>query len=134
MYRTALVFGIILAALGVVFGAFGAHGLKQIVDIAQLQVFETAVRYQMYHSFAMVCTGIISSFLPIKIFKWATAFFAAGILMFSGSLYFMVLLSIKGTIGIGGLGILTPIGGLCFIIGWVLLLIGVLRGRNLPLI
>jgi uncharacterized membrane protein YgdD (TMEM256/DUF423 family) len=130
MYRTALILGIILAALGVVLGAFGAHGLKQVIDTTQLQVFETGVRYQMYHSFALIVTGILFSFYPNKTIKGAASFFTSGIFLFSGSLYAMVLLSIKGAVGLGGLGILTPIGGLFFILGWVFLLLGILKEKN----
>jgi uncharacterized membrane protein YgdD (TMEM256/DUF423 family) len=130
MYRTALVLGILFAGLGIVIGAFGAHALKPHLSESQLQVFETGVRYQMYHSFALLAAGMLYLAFPARPIKLATSFFLIGILLFSGSLYAMTLLKINGQVGLGGLGILTPIGGLFFILGWLMLLIGVLRKRQ----
>lgn len=127
MYRTALATGIIFAALGIVLGAFGAHALKQILETDQLQVFETGVRYQMYHSFALICSGILYSYFSFPQVKVASLFFILGILLFSGSLYALVLLKASGTVGLTGVGILTPIGGLFFILGWIILLMAILK-------
>lgn len=124
MYRTAIVLGSITAMLGVIFGAFGAHSLKEVVDAAQLGIFEKGVTYQFYHSFALLVTGIIYQSFPGKALRLATVFFGLGILLFSGSLYLMVGLTASGS-SIGAAGIITPIGGLCFIIGWIMLLAGV---------
>lgn len=129
MYKTALVSGVVLSALGVILGAFGAHALKQVLEVDQLQVFETGVRYQMYHSFALIFAGLLYGSFPFKQMKLAAYCFLAGILLFSGSLYAMVLLKINGQVGLGGLGILTPIGGLGFIAGWLLLLAGILKKK-----
>ena len=129
MYRTALVLGIVFAGLGIVIGAFGAHALKPLLSESQLQVFETGVRYQMYHSFALLAAGILYSAFPARPIKLASTFFLIGILLFSGSLYAMTLLNINGQVGLGGLGILTPIGGLFFILGWLMLLLAIFKKK-----
>jgi uncharacterized membrane protein YgdD (TMEM256/DUF423 family) len=123
MYSTALRTGAIMAALAVMLGAFGAHSLKQLLAPDQLIVFETGVRYQFYHSFALLITGIVYASFPNKSLRLATTFFITGIALFSGSLYAMSLLSIEG-ISLGPIGILTPIGGVFFILGWIFLFLG----------
>lgn len=127
MYRKALVAGSVFAALAVILGAFGAHALKQVLEPDQLQTFETGVKYQFYHSFALLATGIIYASFPFKQVKLASTFFIAGILLFSGSLYAITLLKMNGQVGLGGVGIITPIGGLFFIAGWLLLTMGILK-------
>ena len=130
MNRLALISGTVLAALGVVLGAFGAHALKEILQPEQLQTFETGVRYQMYHSFALLISGILYQTFPHKQTKLAATFFLIGILLFSGSLYALTLLKAQGVVGLTGVGILTPIGGLFFILGWLMLPIAVLTKSN----
>jgi uncharacterized membrane protein YgdD (TMEM256/DUF423 family) len=129
MYKQAITAGSLFAALAVILGAFGAHALKAKLPPDQLQVFETGVRYQMYHSFALLVTGIVYASFPFKQLRLATTFFIIGILLFSGSLYTMALLSIQG-VGIGPVGILTPIGGLFFILGWLFLMLGTLKKQQ----
>jgi uncharacterized membrane protein YgdD (TMEM256/DUF423 family) len=129
MFKPALSLGAFFAGLGVILGAFGAHGLKKFLDIDQLQIFETGVRYQMYHAFALLITGVAFQYAPFKPLKLATAFFLIGILLFSGSLYSMTFLKIQGQVGLGGLGIITPIGGVFFILGWLMLMLGVVRRK-----
>lgn len=126
MYKQALTAGTLFAALAVVLGAFGAHALKARLTTEQLMVFETGVRYQFYHSFALIATGIVFSSYPVKSLKIASVFFMVGILLFSGSLYAISLLSMNG-MSIGPAGILTPIGGLFFIAGWLLLFSGIIK-------
>ncbi len=126
MHKPALALGAIFAALAVVLGAFGAHALKAIMPPDQITIFETGVRYQMYHSFALLFAGVIHFAYPVKLLRTASIMFTTGILLFSGSLYAMAMLSIKG-VGIGPVGIITPIGGLFFIIGWLFLLLGILK-------
>lgn len=116
--------GAVFAALAVILGAFGAHALKSILPADQLQVFETGVRYQFYHSIGLFIAGILAQSVAEKQVRLASTFFITGILLFSGSLYAMTLLSTKG-ISLGPVGILTPIGGLFFILGWVLLLLAI---------
>jgi len=113
MDRTFLLIGAVLGFLGVAFGAFGAHALRSRLSPEMLGVFETGVRYQMYHVFALLIVaaaiGHIGNARLLVIAGW---FFFAGILLFSGSLYALALTSV------GILGALTPIGGLLFLIGW----------------
>lgn len=115
--------------LAVVLGAFGAHALKQVLTPELLQTFETGVRYQFYHSFALIATGIAYVYAPLKQLRLAVLFFILGIVLFSGSIYALVLLKSSGSVGLGGLGILTPIGGLFFILGWLIFVIGIIK-RN----
>lgn len=126
MYKQAITTGAILAALAVILGAFGAHGLKPLVTQERLQVFETGVRYHMYHSFALIIVGILYSHYPVRQLKLATLMFVIGIALFSGSLYAIVFSGINGG-SIGPLGVLTPIGGVFLIIAWTLTAIGVAR-------
>lgn len=130
MYKPALVIGTVLAALSVILGAFGAHALKEILQPEQLQTFETGVRYQMYHAFALIAAGLIHQAFPYKQTRLASSFFFIGVLLFSGSLYALVLLKAQGVVGLAGAGILTPIGGLFFILGWIMLLLAVLKKAN----
>ena len=102
--------------LAVVLGAFGAHALKGKFDAYALSVFDTAVQYHFYHSFALLAVGIIALSQPHTVLlKTSGWLFVLGILIFSGSLY---LLSITG---IRWLGAITPLGGLAFIAGWACL-------------
>lgn len=127
MYKPALISGTVFAALAVVLGAFGAHALKAKLEPAQLQVFETGVRYQFYHSVALLLAGIIYSAYPVGNIRLSVVFFNIGVLLFSGSLYLLAFLSMGGKVGLGPIGILTPIGGLFFILGWAMLLMGIVR-------
>ena len=106
--------GSLFAALAVAAGAFGAHMLKPILDPPMLAVFETAVRYQMYHALGMIAVGLAGQVLGYPRMAGAGWCLAAGILVFCGSLYGVSLL------GIRWLGAMTPIGGLTFILGWSL--------------
>jgi uncharacterized membrane protein YgdD (TMEM256/DUF423 family) len=118
MDRTFLLIGSILGFLAVVFGAFGAHALRSRLSAEMLAVFETAVRYQMYHTFAVLIVaaaiGRIGDAAWLVLAGW---FFVAGIILFSGSLYALAFT------GVGMLGAVTPVGGLLFLIGWACLII-----------
>lgn len=103
--------GAVLALLAVAFGAFGAHSLREIVTPERLQTFETGVRYQMYHALAL----LVMSALPLKNYR-AAWLLLIGTIIFSGSLYILVLSDI------GIFGAITPIGGVLQIIGWTLLI------------
>ncbi|MBZ5639314.1 MAG: DUF423 domain-containing protein [Acidobacteriia bacterium] len=114
--------GAIAAALGVVLGAFGAHGLKDRVAPDLLAIYETGVRYHLVHALALLAVGWAAERWPGP---WASAagwLFLAGILVFSGSLYLLALT------GARWLGAVTPLGGLVFIAGWIALAIASLRG------
>jgi uncharacterized membrane protein YgdD (TMEM256/DUF423 family) len=109
--------GSIAAMLGVAIGAFGAHGLRNIVSPEHLATFETAVRYQMYHSFGLIVAGLacrVGSSDSSRKFKVVGWLFGVGILLFSGSLYLLVLLNLPW------LGAITPLGGVAFIAAWAL--------------
>jgi uncharacterized membrane protein YgdD (TMEM256/DUF423 family) len=115
--KTFLLIGALAAFLGVALGAFGAHGLRNRLSPDMLAVFETAVRYQMYHALAILLVGLMMGPMggwAIRTAGWA---FAIGIVLFSGSLY---LLAITGTTAFGAI---TPIGGLAFLVGWGCLII-----------
>lgn len=119
MRKTFLRIGSLLALLAVVLGAFGAHGLKAILEVEQLNTFEIGVRYQFYHSLAILAVGLLSYFRKVKMLRWAAWLFLIGIILFSGSLY---LLAVKDVLElpISWLGPITPIGGTFFILGWAL--------------
>lgn len=124
MYRKAVVTGAIAGAVAVALGAFGAHGLKAVLEPNGVQVFETGVRYQFYHSIALVLVGLLHNWCPTKQVRMAATMFLWGILLFSGSLYVLTGAAIAGK-SLGMFGIVTPIGGLLYIAGWLLLAAGV---------
>ena len=111
-----------VAALAVILGAFGAHALKEKLSAEQLQIFETGVRYQFYHAFALLTVGILYKDFSSKLLQWAGTLFICGIILFSGSLYVLT-----GVQSMKWIGAITPFGGLCFIAGWVLLGTGVYK-------
>ena len=101
------------AMLAVVFGAFGAHGLRNRLDDYAMGVFETAVQYHFYHSLALLAVGLLALSQPqTALLKSSGWLFCIGILVFSGSLYLL------GITGVRWLGAITPLGGLAFIAGW----------------
>jgi len=116
MDRTFLFVGALLGFLGVLFGAFGAHALKTRLSAEMLVVFETGVRYQMYHALAiLIVAAAIGHFGNARLLSAAGWSFAGGVLLFSGSLYALTLT------GVGALGAVTPLGGLLFLAGWACL-------------
>jgi uncharacterized membrane protein YgdD (TMEM256/DUF423 family) len=117
MHKGFLKTAFIFAAIAVMLGAFGAHGLKKIISETSLQTFETGVRYQMYHAFGLMIAAIIFSSSVQKRVMLAGRLFIAGIIIFSGSLYFLALTADNFRF----VGAITPIGGSCFIAGWILL-------------
>jgi uncharacterized membrane protein YgdD (TMEM256/DUF423 family) len=122
--RTAAVLGV----LAVTLGAFGAHGLKKIVPPETLGTFETGVRYQFYHTLALLAIAILFEKFPLRFMRYAGICFITGIVLFSGSLYVLTLLQATNTVGLRGIGAITPIGGVFFIAGWVCLFLGVRKG------
>lgn len=124
--KTAAIFGL----LSVVLGAFAAHSLKEMISDYAVNIFETGVRYQFYHVFALLAVGIIYKEFPNKFIKWSGIFFISGIILFSGSLYFLTY--VKGTVmpGYKWIGPITPIGGLLFILGWLFLFIGCFKNKK----
>jgi len=125
MAKKILQLAIIMGALSVIIGAFAAHALKNHLDPTQLEIFKTGVRYQYYHTFALLGLGVICLQYPHRFFKLSSNLFLIGIICFSGSLY---LLSSRFALGIESwtwLGPITPIGGLFFIGGWIMMFLGV---------
>lgn len=127
MHKSFLVWAAVLGALAVILGAFGAHKLKELVPPETVSTFQTGVTYQFYHVFALLATGILFAQLPGSQLEWAGRCFIIGILLFSGSLYLLTVLKMTGNVGLRGIGILTPIGGVFFIAGWICLLSGILK-------
>ncbi len=119
MNKTFLRIAALLGALSVILGAFGAHGLKQLVDENSLKIFETAIRYQFYHVFALALTGILYKEFGAKYLYYAGWMFILGIIFFSGSLYILTYKSVANVAGLNWVGPITPIGGVFFIIGWI---------------
>ncbi len=117
MDRTFMFVGALMGFVGVGLGAFGAHGLKGRLTAEMLAVFETGVRYQMYHALALLALGALMTRLEGRAVVVAGWSFTAGILIFSGSLYALALS------GVTMLGAITPIGGVAFLIGWIALAI-----------
>lgn len=123
--RALLAAGALVAALAVIMGAFGAHALKARLGVELGAVYRTAVDYHFYHAIGLLAAGLAAERLPgVHALRWSGALFGAGIVLFSGSLY---VLSLGGP---GWMGAVTPVGGLAFIGGWLLLARGVLRPRH----
>lgn len=114
-----------LGALTVALGAFGAHALKEKLSPDTFAIFETAVRYQFYHVFALLAAGILYNRNPGKTIRLSASLFIAGIILFSGSLYTLTFLKAGGNESFNWIGAVTPLGGLCFIVGWVCLAIAI---------
>lgn len=120
MQKLFLTLGSVAMALAVMFGAFGAHGLKKILSEEMFAIFETGVTYHFYHAIGLLAVGIVGRYLPDSLLlSWSGWLMLAGIIIFSGTLY---LLSISG---IRWLGAVTPLGGLCFIASWILFAVAV---------
>ena len=127
MDRTFLLIGALAGFIGVALGAFGAHGLRSRLSADMLAVFETGVRYQMYHALAILIVALAAARLDGWLIRAAGWLFTGGIVLFSGSLYALALS------GITVLGAVTPIGGLAFLAGWACLAIAALALAGLPI-
>lgn len=113
--------GAILAALAVGLGAFGAHFLKAKILPADLLIFETGVKYHMYHALGLILLGILGLHYGLNMVNISAVLILTGIILFSGSLYLLVFT------GLRWMGIITPLGGLCFISGWIILALKLFR-------
>jgi uncharacterized membrane protein YgdD (TMEM256/DUF423 family) len=111
----------ILLALAVAIGAFGAHGLKTRLSEEMMAIFKTGVEYHFYHALGLLLIGILSMNLPSGLLNWSAVFIFLGIVLFSGSLYVLAITGIKW------IGAITPVGGLSFIAGWVMLFLSIWR-------
>jgi uncharacterized membrane protein YgdD (TMEM256/DUF423 family) len=113
-----LVVGAVIAMVGVALGAFGAHALKKLLSPEMLVVYETGVRYHMYHAFGVLVAGWGLVTYHFHWFRYAAWAFIFGTLLFSGSLYWL------SWTGIRGFGAVTPLGGVLFLMGWIFLAVG----------
>lgn len=125
MHRVYLKIGALIGAVSVLLGAFGAHQLKLYLSPEVLATYQTAVTYQFYHALALLATGILLKRYPNDWMIWAGRMFVTGIILFSGSLYLLVMLKSIKDVGLGGFGLLTPVGGLFLAAGWICLMVGV---------
>ncbi len=131
MQKIFLISGALLGGLAVILGAFGAHALKAKLSPESLQIFETGVRYQVYHALALLLVALLSDKMNASSMNFSGYFFIAGVILFSGSIY---LLATREILGIDSwksfLGPITPLGGLCFVVGWILLLIAAIKNNG----
>ncbi len=123
----AIPIGAVLGCFGVAGGAFGAHALKAILEPDRLQIFEVAIRYQLYHALALLAVGTLARTVPnvaehslgpapaTKALTWSARAFLLGVLLFSGSLFALVFS------GVRWIGAITPLGGVAFLVGWACL-------------
>jgi len=114
--------GALSAFISVAAGAFGAHALKQVLDADMLAVYHTAVDYQFFHSIGLIVIGTLHKISPRHYHSYAAWIMLAGIIIFSGSLY------VLSTTGIKWLGMITPIGGVCFLAAWLIIALSYLAG------
>ncbi|MGE8147212.1 DUF423 domain-containing protein [Pseudomonas frederiksbergensis] len=112
MLRGFLMLAAFFGFTGVALGAFAAHGLKNRLTPEYLTIFHTGVTYQLVHTLALLGVALLATQIPGRLITWAGASFAVGILLFSGSLYLLTIT------GVSKLGIITPFGGLAFLVGW----------------
>lgn len=120
--KAFIVIGAINAFLAVALGAFGAHGLANKLEPKYLDIWKTGVTYQMFHALGILVVGLLlSKVAGSALFTWSGWLMFAGIVFFSGSLYVLSLTKI------GPLGAITPIGGVCFLVAWILIVVGAVK-------
>jgi len=121
MPKSLLLSGIFFCCFSVIMGAFGAHALKGKISEYSMSIYDKAVLYQFFHAFAILFIALLGQLLGTKEFNICGIFFIIGILLFSGSLFMLAITDIKW------LGTITPIGGIFFIISWIILFIKILK-------
>ncbi|MBL7845222.1 MAG: DUF423 domain-containing protein [Cyclobacteriaceae bacterium] len=120
--RKTFLIGATFGLLGVALGAFGAHALKpMLVETGRVDTFELAVRYQFYHALAILLTGVLQHLFRASLFAYASWLFLAGVVLFSGSLYLLCFSQVTT------FAMITPVGGVAWIAGWLCLLIGIYK-------
>jgi len=127
MHKKYIATGAVLAAIAVALGAFGAHGLKKIVSAETVQIFQTGVQYQMYHALALILAGFLYEKFSPRLVKTAGILFLIGIILFSGSLFVLTAGKAAENTAFDRVGIITPVGGLAFIGGWLLLFVAAIK-------
>jgi uncharacterized membrane protein YgdD (TMEM256/DUF423 family) len=130
MNKTFLIAAACLGALAVGLGAFGSHGLRDKVSEHVLSIFETAVKYQFYHVFALLAVGILFQWYNNAWLLWSGRLFTAGIVLFCGSLYALTFFIANENDGMKWLGAIPPFGGLCFIGGWICMIAAIIVNRE----
>jgi uncharacterized membrane protein YgdD (TMEM256/DUF423 family) len=129
MTKNLLITGSLLAGISVVLGALGAHWLKANISSAALTSFQTGVHYQMFHALAILLMAALPKKFHIKVFRFAFYAFLTGVIFFSGSIYLLSTREITGW-SWSWMGPVTPLGGLMFIAGWILLIFTAVRVKN----
>ena len=117
MGKTIIMTAAVFLTLAVALGAFGAHGLKSHLSAEMMGTYKTGIEYHFYHALGLLLVGVLAFYQPGVYLKWSAIFLVSGIILFSGSLYILAVSGIKW------LGAITPLGGLSFIIGWILLFV-----------
>lgn len=125
MHRTFFRLASIFAMLSVILGAFGAHALKDYLDEKSLNGFQTATTYMMTHAIALFIVGMMYRHYKTKTMVWSGNFFVMGIILFSGSIYFRQILMLWGYEKLSIIALVTPLGGLMFILGWLFMFISI---------
>jgi len=129
MHKQLLIFGFINCLLAVILGAFAAHSLDGQISLKSINAFQTGVRYQFFHGIAICICAILFYLFQVKFYVVAARIHLIGIILFSGSLYILALKKII-PISVSWLGPVTPIGGLFFIAGWILLIIATINIKD----
>lgn len=123
--KSNLLVGALVGLSGVALGAFGAHALKpMLLESGRLDTYELAVRYQFYHAFALLTVGILQYYLSSKYFKISGLFLTLGVSLFSGSLYLLCFT------GVTAFAMVTPVGGVLMMFGWLFLTIGIYGAKK----
>jgi len=130
MSKRILITASLFGATAVVLGAFGAHGLKSLIDQNGIEIWAKGVEYQFYHTFALLFLYLFAAGKKDSYVKMAYTFFTFGILLFSGSLYLLATRSISNISFVNYVGPVTPFGGLLFIGGWISLLMAAFKSNN----
>ncbi|QTE39162.1 DUF423 domain-containing protein [Mucilaginibacter gossypii] len=129
MNKQIIITASFLGMLAVITGAFGAHGLKALLTPAQLEVWHTAVQYNFYHVFALLFLAVFAREKSGGLISAAYYLFTFGIIFFSGSLYLLSCRDLLGWNWLIAMGPITPIGGLLFILGWLMLALAAIRNK-----
>ncbi len=127
MNKSIVIIGIVMLVIAIVLGAFGAHALKEHLTPEKLNTFEVGVRYQVYHGLAFLILGFSADKFQFSL-KLPTRLIFVGVLMFSGSIYFLAIQEMLD-VSLKFLGPITPLGGLLIITGWILFLIKIMRSK-----
>jgi len=130
MSKRILITAALFGATAVILGAFGAHGLKSLIDQNAIEIWAKGVEYEFYHTFSLLFLYHFAAGKEGRYVKMAYAFFTFGILLFSGSLYLLATRSISNISFVNYIGPVTPVGGVLFIGGWISLLLAAFKGNN----